>query len=94
MPSEIILEKGQPGHTYNICSGKPVSGHDILTNILKVANVQPEVVQDPAKMRPSDAPIIYGSHVKITEHTGWKPEIKLEQTLIDVIQDWRARSQS
>jgi GDP-4-dehydro-6-deoxy-D-mannose reductase len=87
----LLLEKGLSGHTYNICSGHPVSGHDILAKILEVADVQPEIVQDPTKMRPSDAPVIYGTHDKITEHTGWQPEIKLEQTIADVVTDWRAR---
>ncbi len=78
----LLLEKGRPGETYNICSGQPVSGHDILAQILKIAHVQPEVAQDPNKMRPSDAPVIFGSHEKITaiptgsQKSSWKQQSK------------------
>jgi GDP-4-dehydro-6-deoxy-D-mannose reductase len=42
-------------------------------------------------MRPSDVPDVYGSHDKLTEHTGWKPEIDLAATIRDVVADWRGR---
>jgi GDP-4-dehydro-6-deoxy-D-mannose reductase len=42
-------------------------------------------------MRPSDNPVIYGSHQKLTKITGWKPKILLEKTLDDVVDDWRTR---
>ena len=43
-------------------------------------------------MRPSDNPEIYGDNSKLVDATGWQPEIALEQTLADVIADWRSRS--
>lgn len=88
----LLLEKGQAGETYNICSGISRSGHDILAAILAEANGDtPTVEQDPAKMRPSDAPDIYGSHEKLAVHTGWEPSIDLQTTIRDVVQDWRHR---
>lgn len=88
----LLLESGHAGETYNICSGKPHSGHEILDGLLKAAGRQAEVKQDPTKMRPSDTPLLYGSHDKITAHTGWQPEISIETTLADVIADWRSRA--
>jgi GDP-4-dehydro-6-deoxy-D-mannose reductase len=87
----LLVEQGQAGETYNICSGVALSGHDILDAILKSAGQQPKVTVDPAKMRPSDNPIVYGSRQKLTGHTGWQPEIPLETTLADVLADWRGR---
>ncbi len=87
----VLLDKGKSGETYNICSGTPHSGHDILEGLLSSSDAKPEVRQDAAKMRPSDNPLIYGSHKKLTDHTGWQPEIPIETTLSDVIKDWRAR---
>lgn len=81
----LLIEKGGPGETYNICSGKALSGHQILDGLLKKADCSPKIVQDPARMRPSDNPLIYGSHKKLTSHTGWQPEINIETTLADVI---------
>jgi GDP-4-dehydro-6-deoxy-D-mannose reductase len=87
----LLLERGKSGETYNVCSGISRSGHDILNTILGAADVHPEIVQDPAKMRPSDTPDIYGSHEKLTADTGWQPEIPLEVTIADVVADWRTR---
>ncbi len=87
----LLFEKGTAGETYNICSGSSISGHKILANILEAANIQPTITEDPAKMRPSDTPDIYGSHDKLTRDTGWQPEIRLETTLADVVADWRQR---
>ena len=87
----LLIEKGRSGETYNICSGKALSGHDIMQGLAKASGIDPVIKQDPDKMRPSDTPEIYGSHQKISEHTGWKPEIPLEQTLADVSEDWRSR---
>lgn len=87
----LLLEKGIAGETYNICSGKAISGHEILAQILKTVGVNPEITQDPAKMRPSDAPEIYGDHKKLTADTGWQPRIGFEATIQDVVTDWRNR---
>ena len=87
----LLLEKGKSGETYNVCSGSSKSGHEILNAILTAADVHPEIAQDPAKMRPSDTPDIYGSHEKLTTDTGWQPEISLETTIADVVADWRSR---
>jgi GDP-4-dehydro-6-deoxy-D-mannose reductase len=87
----LLLEKGRSGEVYNICSGQALSGHQVLEGLLASVTTKPAVKQDPAKMRPSDTPEIYGSHQKITADTGWQPEIPLETTLADVIADWRNR---
>jgi len=87
----LLLDKGRDGEIYNICSGTSHSGNELLELITKTANVEPKVVQDPAKMRPSDAPDIFGSHEKITQDTGWLPEIALEQTIHDVVEYWRTK---
>jgi GDP-4-dehydro-6-deoxy-D-mannose reductase len=87
----LLFEKGISGKTYNICSGKSVSGHDIVSGLLNASGNNVQITQDPTRMRPSDAPDIYGAHALITADTGWEPEITLEQTLADVIDDWRSR---
>lgn len=88
----LILQKGTAGETYNICSGKPRSGNDILKGLLANANCDPKIKQDPEKMRPADNPLIYGSHQKLTDDTGWQPAIDIETTLADVMADWRSRT--
>ncbi len=87
----LLLERGKPGEVYNICSGKPRSGNDILSSILKHVEHNISIKQDPARMRPSDAPVIYGDNFKISQDTGWRPEISTQDTIVDVVADWRRR---
>lgn len=87
-----LLERGKNGEIYNICSGRSVSGDDILAGLLKHAkgaDLKPEV--DPAKVRPVDAPEIYGDYSKLQHDTGWEPKISLDQTLGEALEDWRER---
>ena len=88
----LLLEKGRAGEVYNICSGQPVSGHEILKGLVSAAQFEPTVKSDPNKMRPSDIPVLLGNHEKLTKDTNWHPEISLDKTLADVIEDWRSRS--
>lgn len=87
----LLLEKGKSGQVYNICSGRPLSGHEILDGLLSQVSSKPEVKQDSSKMRPSDTPVIYGSYNKLKEDTGWEPGISIDKTLADAITDWRSR---
>ena len=81
----LLLENGHIGETYNVSSGKAVSGEDILLGLMKAARVNLKPVVDPSKLRPLDNLEIYGSHDKITRDTGWSPQIDIHQTLVDVI---------
>lgn len=84
----LLAQHGQPGENYLICSGQPVAVHTILNILLEFCAADVEVAYDPARMRPSDVPILYGSFGKIAAQTNWKPTIHLRQTLRDVFDEW------
>ncbi len=86
-----LAEKGQPGEAYFICSGRAVSISDLLKILSDLAEVDVEIVFDPARMRPSDTPCLYGSYAKIEAQTGWRPRIPLRQSLRDALNDWLER---
>ena len=79
-----IAERGESGEAYNVASGSAVSIREILGELIRIAHVPVEVRDDPARMRPSDVPIIYGSSEKLHERTGWAPRIPLRRSLQDV----------
>jgi GDP-4-dehydro-6-deoxy-D-mannose reductase len=87
----LLIEKGKNDEIYNICSGISYSGQQILDGLLAGSQSKPKIAQDSDKMRPSDAPDIYGDHSKIANDTGWQPQIKFEQSLKDALDDWRNR---
>lgn len=86
----LIVEKGRAGEVYNICSGKTYTAQEVLVKLISMSKVKIKVVQNPDKMRPSDTPIICGNHDKLTAHTGWKPELTVDQMLKDSLNYWRA----
>ena len=49
------------------------------------------VVTDPARLRPIDADLQVPNCDKFTQHTGWKPEIPYETTMIDLLNYWREK---
>ncbi|MDD2889451.1 MAG: GDP-mannose 4,6-dehydratase [bacterium] len=85
----LLLEKGEPGDVYNICSGKGQKIKDILSTLVDMSGVKVEIKQDPARLRPSDVPVLIGDATKFKKLTGWEPIIPFEQTLKDILDFWR-----
>ena len=89
---QALAESGVPLRPYNVCSGRAYSMREILDILLSLARVRVRVDVDPARLRPSDNPIILGSHARLTTDTGWRPEIPIEQTLADLLDYWRTQT--
>ncbi len=88
------LQRGEalePGTILNIASSVPRRISDVLTSLLRLAGVAAEVETDPALMRPADIPIACGNAGRARGILGWAPRIAWEQTLRDVLEDWRQR---
>ena len=87
-----VLEKGESGEVYNICSGRAVSVGDILDMLLSVSGQEIEVVERSDRLRETDVDEIRGDFSKIEEAVGWKPSIPLDSTLENMIEYWRKNS--
>lgn len=87
----LLAESGKAGEIYNVCSGRAISGNEILQGLLENTTAKIEVKTDSQLFRPVDRPEVYGSHEKISKDTGWKPEIVLEKTLSETLEFWRDR---
>jgi GDP-4-dehydro-6-deoxy-D-mannose reductase len=90
----ILMASGRPGVPYNVSSGRAVAMGELVGAFVSRARCAVRVVQDQARFRPNDVPLLVGSHDRITAETGWKPEIPLEQTIDDLLAYWRARAAS
>jgi len=86
-----LIERGAVRRPYNVCSGKTYSMRALLDVLLSLARVHVRVETDPARLRPSDTPVVHGSHARLTADTGWQPQIPIERTLSDLLDHWRAR---
>jgi len=88
---KMLAEKGKSGEVYNIGSGKSISISEVLDRILEQSKAMITIEQDPARMRPSDTPEFEADISKLVGCTGWKPEIPIETTITDVLNEWREK---
>lgn len=87
---KIVIEKGEWGSPYNICSGRSYSIEEILQILLKFSKKKIEIIKDEKRFRKIDVHDIYGDYSKL-EKLGWKPVILIEKTLQDIINFWREK---
>lgn len=84
----LLADRGEPGRLYNVCSGTAVRIREVLDRLCAVADLDVALETDPKRLRPSDLPILLGSHAALTAATGWKPTIPLDQSLEAIFKSW------
>ncbi len=84
-----IAEHGTPGQIYNVCSGVAYPVSDVLDGLLAASRRPIAVRVDPARLRPSDTPLVLGDPSRLRDELGWRPQIPFEQTLRDLLDYWR-----
>lgn len=87
----LLMRPEFAGQVFNIASGVPRSVQEILDRLLRLTRLRMQVVEDQTRMRPSDVAIMYGDAGTLMVRTGWKPLISIDQSLEDLLNDWRAR---
>jgi GDP-4-dehydro-6-deoxy-D-mannose reductase len=91
----LLLERGEPGEVYNLCSGRSWAIQQVLDFLLDQSTVKGIGVKtDPTRLRPSDVMWLEGDASKIEKVVGWKVEIPFERTLRDLLGYWRQRTWS
>ena len=88
----LLAVLGVPGEVYNVCSGVALPIAAVLDEIVSLAASPVVPVDDPALARPVDLPLLVGDGSRLAALTGWKAEIPLRQTLVDVLAAARERS--
>lgn len=84
-----MMQRGASRRPYNVCSGTAYLVRDLLESLITLARVPVRVEIDPARMRPSDNPVVLGDNSRIRREVGWAPGIGMEQTLRDLLTYWR-----
>lgn len=86
----LLVNKCTPGEVYNIGGIETMTIGEMLNKLIsfsKVKNIKIKI--DPKRLRPSDVTLQIPSVEKFTKETGWKPTIKFDQTLKDMLDYWR-----
>ncbi len=79
-----LLESDIISETVNLCSGNIYSLSEIIAIMNKIAGYEIEVEVNPLFVRPNEIKILGGDNNKLTNLVGFKPDIKLEKTLLDM----------
>jgi GDP-4-dehydro-6-deoxy-D-mannose reductase len=87
----MLLERGESGQTYNVCSGRGRTIRGMLDTLLGLCGSRVELRVDPTRLRPSDVPALVGDPTRLVAATGWEPRIALDETLGELLEDWRRR---
>jgi GDP-4-dehydro-6-deoxy-D-mannose reductase len=86
-----LIERGQPGEIYNVCSGTGRMIADIAAALVSVGGISVPVRSSADLIRPGDNPVIVGNNEKIRRKTGWQPRIPFEGSLKSVFEYWYHR---
>ncbi len=89
----LLMDKGEAGADYNLGGSVAYEMGHILDQVISACerdDIVPEV--DAALLRPTDEKIIFGDCSKLTALTGWQPEIPLSQTIADMFDYWRSKT--
>ena len=86
-----LLERGDPGEVYNVCTGRGVRVRELLHKLLDLAGLDVEIRLESERLRPSDVPALVGDPAKLKAATGWEPALSLDETLSDLLRYWRER---
>ena len=87
----LLAEKGEAGQTYNVCSGNAVAIQQCLSEMILRSKKQLSARVDPARVQKNDVPVQIGSFQKLQKAAGWNPRIPLNESLTDLLNDWRER---
>jgi GDP-4-dehydro-6-deoxy-D-mannose reductase len=85
----MLALHGEPGETYNVCSGRTASAAELVAQLAAIAGKEIDHQVGDHLLRAHEVMEIRGSSDKLREATGWEPQIPLEQTLQDTLEYWR-----
>jgi len=86
----ILADKCTPGEVYNIGGVETMTVGEMLNKLLKLSVAKDIKIEvDPERLRPSDVTLQIPCIDKFAKETSWKPEIKFDKTLEDLLNYWR-----
>lgn len=88
---DLLMHAQEPGEVFNVCRGTTYAIGELVVTFQRWARCRFEAVSDPLLFRKEDPPILLGNPRKLMASTFWQPVITLEQTIRDVLEDWRQK---
>jgi GDP-4-dehydro-6-deoxy-D-mannose reductase len=88
---QMVATQGQLGQVYNVCSGRAVSINECLDTLLQLTPRSLQIVHDQSRQQRNDVAVQVGSAERIRKQNGWQPQIPLQTSLADLLNDWRQK---
>ncbi len=86
----LVVTKCEYGEVYNIGGNTTMSIGEMLNKLIALSTRDDIMIKvDPKRLRPSDVTLQIPCVDKFQKQTGWRPEIKFEDTLKSVLNYWR-----
>jgi len=87
----LLALEGEAGEVYNVCSGVARQIEELFKILSAHSTAAVEAEEDPELFRPVDVPTLVGDNSRLVALVGWRPEIDIAETLLAVLDYWRAR---
>jgi GDP-4-dehydro-6-deoxy-D-mannose reductase len=87
----LLVEHGEPGEAYNVCSGIDIAISELADRLVAMATRPMRLEEEQAFRRPVDVPVLRGDAAKLSKATDWSPAIGIDETLADILDEWRTR---
>ncbi|MEX1217846.1 MAG: GDP-mannose 4,6-dehydratase, partial [Acidimicrobiales bacterium] len=85
----LLMIKGTPGEAYNVCTGTDRTIGELAEQLIALSSVPMRLAADPELQRPVETPVLRGDPTLLHAATGWTPEITLDTTLRDILDEQR-----
>ena len=86
----LVTQNPIPGEYYNIGGDHTCTVEETLYHLIRLSKAPTiDVIVDKDRLRPIDADLQLPDCSKFKQHTGWKPEIPYETTMLDLLNYWR-----
>lgn len=84
----LLLDKGESGEVYNVCSGTVYSLREMLETLATLAGVKIQIETDRDRLRPTDMKELRGDNTKLRRATGWSPKYSTKDMLQSLLDYW------
>lgn len=81
----LLLERGQPGEVYNVCSGSGIAVRELAERVLRRSGVAADIRSEAALVRPIDVPVLVGDNAKLRDATGWSVTRPIDDIIDDLL---------
>lgn len=87
---KLVTVNPTAGEYYNIGGTYTCTIGEMLDKLISLSTINNiSIVKDKSRLRPIDADLQVPDPNKFIKHTGWKPKISFEKTMLDLLDYWR-----